>query len=57
MPKTNLTKNNNEIKSRKRVSLLERILPTEGKIAIKNICRDSTVLVYEKRVRYLLSMT
>ena len=32
-------KNNNEIKSRKRVSLLERILPTEGKIAIKNIRR------------------
>ena len=32
-------RNNNEIKLRKRSSLLERVLPIEGKIAIKNIRR------------------
>ena len=32
-------RNNNEIKTKKRISLLERILPIEGKIAIKNIRR------------------
>lgn len=32
-------RNNNEIKTKKGISLLERILPIEGKIAIKNIRR------------------
>lgn len=33
-------KNNKEIKNKKRKTVLERILPVEGKIAIKNIRRD-----------------
>lgn len=32
-------RNNKEIKSKKRISLLERILPIEGKVAVKNIRR------------------
>ena len=32
-------RNNNEIKTKKRISLLERILPIEGRIAVKNIRR------------------
>ncbi len=35
-------RNNKEIKNKKRKTILERILPTEGKVAIKNIRRNKS---------------